>query len=73
MIRQYIKLFLESNEESQKKRPTFREILSSKYGIDASDNQEPNQEPNQDSEENVASNDNTFLNPDEIGMAWKLR
>ena len=74
MIRQYIKLFLESNEESQKKLPTFREILASKYGIGVNDNQEPNQ--NSEEKENVESNvnnDNNLLNPDEAGMSWKLR
>lgn len=71
MIKQYIKLFLESNEESQKKRPTFHDILASKFdsGVNA------NQDPSQNSEENEDNNtnNNDELNADETGMAWLLR
>ena len=67
MIKQYIKLFLESNEEREEDHPTFHSVLRN-----TSDELDRNQ--NQDSQKsNDSNNDNVNLNPDVVGLKWLLR
>ena len=76
MIRQYIKLFLESNISDKKKPLTFSQVLkntSDELDISNNNNNDNQSLDNEENEENIVNNDNTRLNTDATGMAWLLR
>ena len=76
MIRQYIKLFLESNNSDKKNPLTFSQVLkntSTELDISNSNNNDNQNLDNEENEDNIVNNDNTRLNTDATGMAWLLR
>jgi len=76
MIRQYIKLFLESTVADKKKTLTFNQVLnntSTELDISNNNNNDNQNIDSEENEDNIVNNDNTRLNTDATGMAWLLR